>query len=345
MRRRKKKWRATMNETPWSNLAQPREEGEVNARRVDSAGPWDFFWARDHSGDCLLLLWHTEQSRPPKTHLPKLRGMSVVLAWSGDEKGVLVFRLGDQEHRDIFFALCVDIISAANAAKSELSAVQIAIQRTWRWHHLLKGGRDGRLTEQEQKGLIGELHVLNYVLSPTIGVENAVTAWNGPLGDPKDFSTGNVAIESKARRDAGKPFVTIASEYQLESIAAHLFLHVIPVDRAADDQPGAQSLTDVVRSVESQVKAVGVGALEAFDQRLAAAGYREEDDYSGYLWLIGEATIYRVTDNFPRIVSAELPSGVRDVEYKLDLVQCKPFIVMRSELADEITGGGDVVDA
>ena len=53
--------------------------------------------------------------------------------------------------------------------------------------------------------MIGELLVLESVLLPHMEASAAVTAWRGPLGSPKDFEIGRVAIEVKARRGGATP--------------------------------------------------------------------------------------------------------------------------------------------
>ena len=92
----------------------------------------------------------------------------------------------DSTQRDIFQTLCEDIISAAaRRPKSEAGAVSAALSRTWRWHHLLRGGRGTLLSPEEQKGLLGELFVLERLLLPRMDASSAVTAWRGPLAAPK----------------------------------------------------------------------------------------------------------------------------------------------------------------
>ena len=117
--------------------------------------------------------------------------------WS---KNGIHFILRNSNQRDIFQTLCLDIISAAARAESEAQAVSAALMRTWRWHHLLRGGRGSLLSPEEQKGLLGELLVLERILLPRMDAASAVTAWRGPLGAPKDFEIARVAIEAKTRR-------------------------------------------------------------------------------------------------------------------------------------------------
>ena len=147
---------------------------------VDANLPWDFFWARGLDGRVLLTLSHATGSAPTTT-LPRLRDIEVTLSPPDD------FKLLDSNQRDIFQTLCRDIISAAAQVESEAEAVSAALMRTWRWHHLLRGGRGTLLSPEEQRGLLGELFVLERLLLPRIDASSAVTAWRGPLGAPKDF--------------------------------------------------------------------------------------------------------------------------------------------------------------
>ena len=125
------------------------------------------------------------------TRLPQIRDIEVTLS-DTDQHGTrtLGLKLRDSSLQDIFHTLCVDIVSAAARAASEPDAVNTALRRTWRWHHLLRGGRSGLLSPEEQKGLIGELLVLERFLLPLLPASVAVAAWLGPLGSPKDFEVG-----------------------------------------------------------------------------------------------------------------------------------------------------------
>ena len=49
-------WSRPVIEDPWKSLAKPAAESTISALRVDSEHPWDFFWAKDAEGQCLLVL-------------------------------------------------------------------------------------------------------------------------------------------------------------------------------------------------------------------------------------------------------------------------------------------------
>ena len=130
-----------MGEDPWAKIDPPSIADSVAARRVDATLPWNFFWARGVDGRVLLTLQHATGSAPT-TQLPRLRDIEVSLSPPDEsDTQLLALKLLDSNQRDIFQALCLDIISTAAQAESEAEAVSAALMRTWRWHHLLRGGR------------------------------------------------------------------------------------------------------------------------------------------------------------------------------------------------------------
>ena len=321
-----------MSENPWEDIETPSMASAVSARRVDAESRWDFFWARGTDRKVLLTLRHDEQSSPT-TPLPELRDIEVVLSPpGGDGRRLLGFKLLDPAQQDIFHSLCKDILSTAERAESEAQAVSVALLRTWRWHYLLRGGGT-LLSLEEQKGLLGELFVLERFLLPNMSASDAVNAWRGPLGSPKDFEIGRVAIEAKARRGGATPYIAITSESQLdESGVDSLFMYVVELDEAPDDSVDAVNVKEVVDRLCDHIKSIDITAANTFETLTIAAGVGQEDDYSSYRWLEGESRLYCVTGGFPRITWREIRSGVSRVRYTVSLVDCEPFVTSECDL-------------
>lgn len=328
-----------MGRDPWEEIDPPGIADSVAARRVDANLPWNFYWARGVDGRVLLTLRHATDSAPT-ARLPRLRDIEVSLS-PPDESGtqILAFKLLDANQQDIFETLCKDIICAATLTESEAAAVSAALSRTWRWHHLLRGGSGTLLSPEEQKGLLGELFVLERLLLPRIDASSAVTAWRGPMGAPKDFQIARVAIEAKSRRGGATPSVYVTSESQLdESGVDSLFLYVVELDEAPMDSKQGVTLHDVAERIRGRLNSVNPGSTAILETRLSAAGYRIEDDYSGHRWLEGATHIYLVSGDFPRITSGEVRSGVSNVRYSVSLSDCEPFATLVSALEEALTG-------
>lgn len=331
-----------MPDNPWREIEPPTSIHTVNARRIDAGLPWDFFWARAVDGRVMLTLRH-EASSSPTTRLPQIRDIEVTLSVADEQrKRTLGLKLRESSLQDVFHTLCLDIVSAAAHAVSEADAVNTTIRRTWRWHHLLRSGRSGLLSPEEQQGLIGELLVLERYLLPLLPASVAVGAWLGPLGSPKDFEVGLLAIEAKARRRSSGPHVTITSEHQLDSHGLDsLYLHVVELNIAPETDSASFSLSEVAARIRSRILADDPSAAIAFDGLLTAAGLEAEHDYSNSCWVEERSRVFVVGPDFPRITVTDILPGVERVTYSVTLGRCEPFEIINSKLRDAIAGLGE----
>lgn len=318
----------TSSSDPWDSFDSPTTAGLSNGKRVDAKQSWDFYWAKAADSRCLLILKHNV-SAFPKSLLPTLRGLEIrnFEARNGLDSSLIISLL-DSTQRDIFYRLCIDIIESVEVAKSQEEAVKIFLARTWRWHYLLTGGRDEKLSPEAQKGLIGELKVIVSLLLPIFSAHDSLMGWTGPSGSPKDFEIGRLSIESKAKRGGGSPFIYISSEFQLDTEGVDtLFLHVLEVSAAPADSENAFSLTDFASRIRSHISLHEPETLNLFDSKLFECGFRWEDDYTEHMWVEGSSEVYEVRDEFPCICSKDLKSGVGKLSYSIGLKECAPYQV------------------
>ena len=325
---------------PWSDLAPAHSSMALSARRVAAECRWNFFWARGLDHRCALVL-QVGANLKPHSPLPKLRGIECALTTDENpDSHLLCLKLQDSTLRDLFHRLCLDIIACASEAVTEADALERTLSRTWRWHHLLRGGGDNRLSPEEQKGLIGELHALECLLMPSLSMMDAVSAWHGPLGSPKDFEISRIAIEAKARSGVAVPCIYISSEHQLDDNGTDaLFLHVCEIDHASVGSVDAFNLTALVSRVLGVIRAGDPMAADLFETLLNSAGFRWGDDYSSDLWMLGATRLYHVVHGFPRITAHHLVSGVSGVRYSVSLADCEPFTVSKESFAEHLVGG------
>ncbi|PJJ86034.1 putative PD-(D/E)XK family protein DUF4420 [Brevirhabdus pacifica] len=299
-------------ESPW----EPIEPGV--AHRVDKNGRHDFFWSRmpDRSPALVLRLDNVIKPIQP---LPKLRHVGAFYRVV-EGRNCYCLTLNERSHLDLFETLCRDVVGAAEAAEDLQSALQRAVRRTMRWHHLLRGGGLG-LSIEEQRGLVGELTLLRELVAE-IGPMAAAEAWRGPEESAKDFELPGLYIECKARRSAAHPKVRISSEAQLMDIpGARLFLRVQDVDTALDGDGG-----NLVQHVErtGTLFENDFVAYDVWEQRLIGTGYDPELVEENRTWHLGAVRMFEVRDGFPRIVPP-LPAGVEAVEYGIRLSDCADF--------------------
>ncbi|MDP3600962.1 MAG: PD-(D/E)XK motif protein [Bosea sp. (in: a-proteobacteria)] len=303
-------------DTPWSGL----EAGKVDTRRASASARWNWFWALMPRADAALVLRLTEL--PASTSdLPTLRNLEIRFQTLSDGP-LLYIRLKDNAQLELFETLCRDVMGAGELCETEGQALERAIRRTFRWHYLLRGGKQEILSEDSQKGLIGEIQILKLLIS-TVGAKAALAAWTGPSGAPKDFELKEDCIEVKARRGASQPFVKISNEYQLTDVSARrLWLAVLAVDKV--QQPHGKTLTEEVVDLTDLLERSEPSAIMDWDLHLADAGYDSLHDYSAWRWMASSPDFHAVTEGFPRIV-APVPLGLSGVTYTLGLSACAPF--------------------
>ncbi|UWR06535.1 PD-(D/E)XK motif protein [Ruegeria sp. B32] len=311
-----------MTETPWDGLPPSQ------ARRVNSKGRHDFFWVRMPDNAPALLLRMSDDISEVRP-LPKLKHIGVFYRVV-DGRNSYCITLQEKAHIDLFETLCRDVAAAAEQATEPQHALSRAVSRTLRWHHLLRSGGRRGLSLEEQRGLVAELAFLRELVQH-IGPLKAVDAWKGPEDSAKDFELPGLYFEIKARRSAAHPKVRISSEAQLSDIeGARFCLRVHEVDTLLGDE--GQNLADHVRSTAELFDA-DIGALDLWEQRLAATGYQDETVEENRRWHLGAVRTFEVGEGFPKLVPP-LPPGVEEVSYAIRLDACATF--ERSDDLNEI---------
>lgn len=319
-----------MSDDPWQGLSA----GSIDARRVSGEGRHDFFWISSTNHEPGLLLRLPVDVEEPAA-LPKLRNLDISIRDAGGARSLVVL-LKDPDQRELFATLCRDVVSAAEVATASQDALTRAVRRLLRWHHLLRGGRSDLLSLEEQRGLVGELHFLERLVT-LIGPRAAIEAWRGPFGASKDFELDGLLVEVKARRGAAKPYVQISSEDQLADVAGtSLFLCVSPVDAVI--KPDGLTLDDHVQRIEKIFIEAESDSLALWDEAIQASGFDAEDDYSERRWKVGETWDHRVEGDFPRIVPP-LRAGVAGVRYSVSLEACSPFRMPPGDLDKLVSCG------
>ena len=70
-------------------------------------------------------------------------------------------------------------MNSTQIANTVDEAVSRFLSRAWIWHRLLKSGSSGLLSDIEQRGLIGELRVIERYLLDIVSPQTAIEGWTG----------------------------------------------------------------------------------------------------------------------------------------------------------------------
>ena len=314
---------------PWDEIQVP--TADFNVRLVESSNDIPIYWGRNIGGNCLLVVElegdHRRQFQNVKINV---RGVSTDLqAGLSEGKQNLVLTLEQHINRDLFLGLCKSLIASLVNVKDSNTAVSVIFHHLGRWKNFLAGKNPRILTPEQIRGLFGELHFLQMLCQRRMTEENAIDAWYGPDGTHHDFVFGNISVEVKTLSGTDRNTVRISSEDQLESVVDHLFLRIYRFGNLPDS-PHSKSLNEFIRMIENQLTAPI--AVEKLSLKLAAFGYVELPDYDSPRLLIVDQQVYRVVDEFPKIVRSELDAGLTRVKYELMLEHIEKFKCDESEI-------------
>jgi hypothetical protein len=256
---------------------------------------------------------------PPDAQLPKGNGFAVARADIEDEDVRSWLAISREPGANpAFFEMMVTDIRDLLKAKAGLESddlVGTLLGRIVAWQEFMRRAGDGILPMDEEVGLFGELRVLLSLLEH-LQPDVATEAWVGPIRGLQDFSYPPGAIEVKATA-AGGPFIArVSSLKQLDnSVVRPLYLAAVRLGQTST----GQTLPDLVAEVRCALRPHG-SALATFEFRLARSGYRDESarNYIRRFTTISQHYIL-VDETTPRLVSANVPTAVKEARYELDL--------------------------
>jgi hypothetical protein len=243
----------------------------------------------------------------------------------------------DPRFHPVFSALCADLLdSLVSTSDAPVSPTNLWVARINRWRNCFALAPEG-LSKAAQTGMFGELYVLRLLLEYGIPSDKAVAGWRGPYQAHQDFQIDGWAIEVKTSRQAQPADIRISSELQLDCPGPLALVHVA-VD-VRHDGPG-QSLVGVIGELRERLHSNEM-AFPAFEEALIEGGYldvhaaRYTDKFS-----VRFMDTFVVREGFPRIVEADLPSGIGNVSYDLALAACVSHGVSLLEFMDLMAVGG-----
>lgn len=243
-----------------------------------------------------------------------------LLRWAGGEGQFVTVTCQVERLKPVFSTLAEDMLEAASDALRPGLVLRKVLDE---WRDLLSAEKRTILPRNRLIGLLAELLTLTEVVASD--PERNIGIWTGPEEALYDLRKGPRAIEVKGSLARESLTVEIHGVRQLEE-PPNGQLHLVLVRMEEADGEGTVSLPDTIRGIAD----MGVDR-HAFVERLALAGYdfADEDEYAKRRFRLVERRVYRIDENFPRIVpdtflSGDPPSGILLIRYTVDLTGPTP---------------------
>lgn len=306
----------------WRALAGLDGEMGWRSTHLASIGRCRIMAARHMPDNREALLLGFQGLRPPSaSDLPAGRGFHVEIVRDPALPGVVLIALARQPgaQLDLFGAMAHDLVSVIHAEDGTDDARVVMVRviaRIRAWQEFMLRDRSGVLSQEDEIGLHGELHILTELIERLRDSAAAVEAWEGPMRGLHDFVLPVGAMEVKSSVASVGFRAAISSLDQLDQ-AVRSPLHLAAV-RLTDDAVG-MTLPERVAATREQLSG-SLAAASGFSLRLLRYGYIEAmaAHYTRRLKL-GDVRLFEVTDGFPALTSRTVPRGVISASYVLDL--------------------------
>ena len=262
----------------------------------------------------------------------RFRGVEIFLLELENSFELNIYLL-DNNLKDIFSLFIQNILEDIAESVTENEALTKTMNVISKWKKLFDKINFNGLTIEQQKGLIGELLFINWSSENQITWTSIITAWTGPDFEDKDFVFGSIGIEVKLT-SSKYPKIKITSERQLDTQnLKELFLFLYTVEEVKENGFSLNSLVDQIRQKISS----SPDELKFFNERLLLIGYLDDDrEHYNKMYSLKKIFCFIVGSDFPKIIKDELPLGVYNTSYLIELSAAEKFITETEEIIQKI---------
>lgn len=303
------------NKNPWLQME------ESSQRRIEFKNQHNLFWITDLEGKygfCLQSKNLFKNIKPPAN----LNGISILKRNSPHEHGELFLIVNNNEDWQIFYSLCIDLISITHKYENDEAMVNAVEIRLKRWQQLLKFDRNKDMSLERQMGLFSELMCLKDYILPKIGIKQAITSWVGADFDKQDFLLDHAIIEVKSYRTTKAPIINISSLYQLHSDKEPLYLFTYSLMQSEN----GLSIDMIVKEINLLLENESNEIITIFENKLLEYGFIPEIIKTPlFKFIIDKMRAFEVSEEFPKISPQDIKSQIVSVKYSIDLLQCQEF--------------------
>lgn len=304
--------------------------------RIDEIQHLNCFAATNHiTGQHLYIMAVSNNVAIPELKNYRFKGVEIYTLKNETENKIeLYIYLLDNDLKDIFSMFIQNILEDIENSVTESEAIKTTLNVVSKWKKLFDKINFNGLTLEQQKGLIGELLFLNYLLKNEKTSTNAVNAWTGAEQEfqAKDFTLGSIGIEIKFT-SSKQPRIKVSNERQLDAEnLSKLFLVLYSTEVVKDNGISLNSIVEQTRQNISTEEERNI-----FNGKLQLNGYFDEDKENyGKMYSIKKLFAFAVTSDFPKIVKNQLPLGIYDTLYSIEISAVENFIIELEEILSTI---------
>ncbi len=318
----------------WDNQ---KPSGDIIIRtRIDEISQLKCYVATNNiTGQHLYIMSISKNVVIPILNNFRFKGVEIYALQNESENNTeLYIYLLDNDLRDIFSLFIQNILEDIKLSVTENEALSKTLNVISKWKKLFDKINFTGLSMEDQKGLIGELLFLNYLLQNEKTNTNAVNNWTSTEKEfqAKDFTIGSTSIEIKFT-SSKQPKVNISNERQLDTDSlSNLFLILYSTEAVKENGFSLNSLVEQTRE-----RILTDETRDIFNGKLQLNGYFDDDsEHYTRMYSLKKTYAFAVTEKFPKIIKSQLPLGIFDTSYSIEISALENFIIEFEQILTNI---------
>lgn len=301
--------------------------------RIEDIPHLNCYAATNHiTGQHLYIMMVSKNVEIPELKNYHFKGVEIFVIETDTIKELNIYLL-DNDLKDIFSLFIQNILEEITESVTENEAVTKTLNVISKWKKLFDKINFNGLSIEHQKGLIGELLFINYLLDHRKSSSIILNSWTGPDFEDKDFVFGGIGIEIKLT-SSKYPKIKITNEGQLD--AQNLTELFLILYTAEDVKENGFTLNSLIEQTQQKLLP-NIDVLKFFNERLMLLGYLEEHkEHYNKMYSLKKTFSYSVSQEFPKIIKSQLPIGVYNTSYFIELSAVENFSVELDEITQNI---------
>jgi hypothetical protein len=329
----------TVNKIPMINSIWDNHKptGEIIIKtKIAEITALNCYLASNHiTGQHLFIITVKQNLAIPELKNYRFKGVEIFILENEDKNIVeLYIYLIDNELKNIFSLFIQNILEQIKNSHTEGEALKTTLNVISNWKRIFDKINFNGLSIKQQKGLIGELLFLHSLLINEKPIANILNSWTSTEEDfkAKDFTLTTVGVEVKFTASK-QPRIHISNETQLDAQnLSNLFLILYSSEAVKDNGISLNSLVEQIRQTISTEE-----ERRLFNAKLQMNGYFDDDkEHYGSMYSLKRTFIFKVTYDFPRIVQSQLPLGIYDTCYSIEISALEKYMVESESLFEKL---------
>ena len=246
--------------------------------------------------------------------------------YTNSQNNLIDIKLKNNNLLEIYLEFLENIIENIKSTSNKTAVVNLILKKINIWIRFFKKKKFEGLSEEEIRGLIGELLFIKK-FSLNENFKDNILRWKGCENGLHDFDFKEKKAEIKTFAQSGIIRISLIDQLDIQK-NKNIYLICFGLSK----KDGQFSLNDLINEIQKKLE----GNLSLiFKDKLKSYGYFEihKNDYNEK-YNNFSVHFYKITDEFPKILSKDTQSGITNISYGLDTNLLSSFDIGKNKIKE-----------